>query len=133
MSDKMISRVPLCRIVVHRDGKPVRAKSGVAFNFTQAEIDELERNSKANGKSYLREPVNEAPKGIDPKVVTKLNKLIAKAGELAVAADKETKVEAKAAKQEKAEAAKAEAVQYATEHELADALPEAWMPGGSEL
>lgn len=75
---KMTTRVPLNAVVVQREGKNVKAKSGVPFDFTEGEIKEMEARDKATGRQTLREPVNESA-AVDPKVQKKLVDLMAKA------------------------------------------------------
>jgi len=51
----MPKRITKQSVVVHRDGKPIRLKSGVMFDFTKDEIEEM----KAAGIDALRTPHNE--------------------------------------------------------------------------
>lgn len=58
-------------VVVHRDGKSVKIKTGESFDFTKEEVAELTKSGA------LREPVNETP-AVHKKVMDKLMKLTAK-------------------------------------------------------
>ena len=53
----MPKKVPLIAITVHRDNKPIVPPVGKSFDFTDAEIAEVE----AMMPGGLRDPVNEAP------------------------------------------------------------------------
>jgi hypothetical protein len=51
----MPKRITKQSVVVHRDGKPIRLKSGILFDFTKDEIEEL----KIAAPNALRTPNNE--------------------------------------------------------------------------
>lgn len=55
----MAKKVPLSSIGVSRDGKTVYPEIGKAFDFTDAEIKELEALQAKTGDEFIRDPVNE--------------------------------------------------------------------------